>query len=129
MTATAPASSAIRACSTVVTSMTTPCFSMWAKPRFTRDVPATGFRSSSILGVMTDSGSPASEITREAAILRYITCSLYIGCRDGFAAKLADVRMRELFVERGIRPAGCEVFQVRLRPAALQSGDWERKEV
>src|SRR5881392_734588 len=39
MTATAPASSAIRACSAVVTSMITPPFSISARPLFTRIVP------------------------------------------------------------------------------------------
>src|SRR5690242_11780995 len=39
MTATAPASSAMRACSAVTTSMITPPLSMSAMPRFTRAVP------------------------------------------------------------------------------------------
>src|SRR3954452_5936865 len=39
MTATAPASSAILACSAVTTSMMTPPLSISAMPRFTRDVP------------------------------------------------------------------------------------------
>ena len=39
ITDTAPASSAIWACSAVVTSITTPFFSIWANPRFSLDVP------------------------------------------------------------------------------------------
>ena len=42
ITATAPASSAIFACSAVTTSMITPPLSMSAIPRFTRAVPVTG---------------------------------------------------------------------------------------
>ncbi len=41
MTATAPASSAILACSGVTTSMITPPFSMSAMPRLTRAVPTS----------------------------------------------------------------------------------------
>ena len=42
MTATAPASSAIFACSGVTTSMITPPLSCSAMPRFTRAVPVAG---------------------------------------------------------------------------------------
>ncbi len=42
MTATAPASSAILACSGVTTSMITPPLSISAMPRLTRAVPVTG---------------------------------------------------------------------------------------
>jgi hypothetical protein len=42
ITATAPASSAILACSAVTTSMITPPLSISAMPRFTRVVPVTG---------------------------------------------------------------------------------------
>src|SRR6185369_7853119 len=45
MTATAPASSAIFACSGVTTSMMTPPLSISAMPRFTRAVPVTGVGS------------------------------------------------------------------------------------
>src|SRR5215207_2957540 len=45
MTATAPASSAIRACSAVVTSMITPPFSISARPLFTRMVPSSAMPS------------------------------------------------------------------------------------
>ena len=41
ITATAPESSAICACSTLVTSIMTPCFCMRAKPRFIKLVPLT----------------------------------------------------------------------------------------
>jgi hypothetical protein len=43
MTATAPASSAIRACSAVTTSMITPPFSMRARPLFSVHVPVEPF--------------------------------------------------------------------------------------
>ena len=42
ITATAPASSAMRACSGVTTSMMTPPFSMSARPRLTKLVPVSG---------------------------------------------------------------------------------------
>src|SRR3990170_2032101 len=48
ITATAPASSAIAACSAIVTSMITPPFCIFAKPRFSSSVPnRIAFRSSS----------------------------------------------------------------------------------
>ena len=49
MTATAPASSAIFACSAVTTSMMTPPFSICASPAFTRNVPVSAFTSTAIL--------------------------------------------------------------------------------
>src|SRR2546421_8459389 len=48
ITATAPASSAIRACSAVVTSMITPPFSISARPLLTRIVPSSRIGSDSI---------------------------------------------------------------------------------
>ena len=53
MTATAPASSAIFACSAVTTSMMTPPFSISAMPRLTRVVPVCGVVSG--LSVMSTS--------------------------------------------------------------------------
>src|SRR5699024_3150251 len=50
MTATAPASSAIFACSASTTSMMTPPFSISARPRLTRPVPTSEFMSSILLG-------------------------------------------------------------------------------
>ncbi len=54
ITATAPASSAIFACSAVTTSMITPPLSISAMPRFTRDVPVCGVVSE-VLSVMPQS--------------------------------------------------------------------------
>src|SRR2546423_8119060 len=51
ITATAPASSAIRACSAVVTSMITPPLSMSARPLFTRIVPISAIPADSSLAV------------------------------------------------------------------------------
>ena len=49
ITATAPASSAIRAWSAVTTSMITPPLSMSAIPRFTRSVPTWGVLGSEVV--------------------------------------------------------------------------------
>ncbi|CAM5230127.1 hypothetical protein SVIOM74S_07044 [Streptomyces violarus] len=58
MTATAPASSAIFACSGVTTSMMTPPLSCSAIPRFTRAVPVSGAWE---LGDVVDTGDLATE--------------------------------------------------------------------
>ena len=50
ITATAPASSAMRACSGVTTSMMTPPFSISAIPRLTRSVPVAGLAVGSVVG-------------------------------------------------------------------------------
>src|SRR5690554_4972035 len=60
MTATAPASSAIFACSAVTTSMMTPPLSISAIPRLTRVVPATGSDWESTTGDLTGAGWGAS---------------------------------------------------------------------
>src|SRR5690606_14487564 len=52
MTATAPASSAMRACSAVTTSMITPPLSISARPRLTRSVPTVGADDSDVGVVM-----------------------------------------------------------------------------
>ena len=49
MTATAPASSAILACSALITSMITPPLSISAMPRFTRAVPSCGALAEGVL--------------------------------------------------------------------------------
>ncbi len=51
MTATAPASSAIFACSGVTTSMITPPLSISAIPRLTRAVPSAGSAAGAVMGV------------------------------------------------------------------------------
>ena len=56
MTATAPASSAILACSGVTTSMITPPLSMSAMPRLTRWVPRSGPASAVPLVVSVECG-------------------------------------------------------------------------
>ena len=62
ITATAPASSAILACSGVTTSMITPPLSISAMPRLTRAVPVAGALAVSLLagvaGVGVDTGLP-----------------------------------------------------------------------
>ena len=50
MTATAPASSAMRACSASTTSMMTPPLSISAMPRLTRSVPSRGVLSPLLMG-------------------------------------------------------------------------------
>src|SRR5215203_1378428 len=79
ITATAPASSAITACSTFVTSITTPCFCMWAKPRFNKVVPRT-IRAFSIVSTLMPLGF-GSVATRDIVITYYnlncLKCSIY----------------------------------------------------
>lgn len=60
ITATAPASSAILACSGVTTSMMTPPFSISAMPRLTRVVPVAGVFSG-VLSTMIQMVVPASD--------------------------------------------------------------------
>ena len=65
MTATAPASSAIFACSEVTTSMITPPLSMSAMPRLTRAVPVAavaGFPAGIPLAAMAVSPAPAAAL-------------------------------------------------------------------
>ncbi len=54
ITATAPASSAILACSAVTTSMITPPLSISAMPRLTRAVPTSGATSAAVTGVLVE---------------------------------------------------------------------------
>src|ERR671925_117883 len=54
MTATAPASSAIAACSAVVTSMITPPFSISARPPLTRIVPSSAIRAMLAVGAKAE---------------------------------------------------------------------------
>src|SRR6267143_3600447 len=59
MTATAPASSAIRACSALVTSITTPPFCIFAKPRLSSSVPdriLLKSRSTGMRGLLANDG-------------------------------------------------------------------------
>ena len=58
MTATAPASSAILACSAVTTSMITPPLSISAMPRLTRAVPVSGLVETSVTDLPFHSGFP-----------------------------------------------------------------------
>lgn len=61
MTATAPASSAIFACSALTTSMITPPLSCSAMPRLTRAVPVSG--ACGMVGSVLDTDGPHSETT------------------------------------------------------------------
>ena len=63
MTATAPASSAILACSAVTTSMMTPPRNISARPRLTRAVPVVRVRQPSV-GESTDPAAPRSAQAR-----------------------------------------------------------------
>ena len=67
MTATAPASSAILACSAVTTSMITPPLSISAMPRFTRvvPVPLPGV-SAGVVGVFSGVSTMTSIVRRHA---------------------------------------------------------------
>src|SRR5437588_2536229 len=62
MTATAPASSAIRACSAVVTSMITPPFSISARPLLTRIVPIWLIKT--ILAALLQAAEDALQLSR-----------------------------------------------------------------
>src|SRR3978361_977932 len=57
MTATAPASSAILACSAVTTAIMTPPLSIWARPRLAVQVPVSGVEWPLVVGVLGAMGS------------------------------------------------------------------------
>src|SRR4051794_28933611 len=65
ITATAPASSAIFACSAVTTSMITPPLSISAMPRLTRAVPVAGPVSAPVPGLVDDSGVDGAGVDTE----------------------------------------------------------------
>src|SRR4051812_29052921 len=103
MTATAPASSAILACSGVTTSMITPPLSISAMPRLTRAVPTTGSRigDAVVLGRSCSGTENSTEVkggerlslNREAG--RHRVVDLHHGGHDGVARELgpADHRL------------------------------------
>src|SRR5215218_4653056 len=75
MTATAPASSAMRACSAVTTSMMTPPFSISARPRFTRlepvcEVAAGAGTEASVMGSILIVGTDAAVAAMSCAAAR-----------------------------------------------------------
>src|SRR5215471_1850110 len=110
MTATAPASSAIFACSGVTTSMITPPLSMSAIPRFTRWVPVTGAASLLVPGLSvepwTDTGLPRFDscafirsmlgpaLRRSAGQMRHVRPLLPHAARCQGVVDLEELRQR-----------------------------------
>ena len=96
ITATAPASSAILACSGVTTSMMTPPLSISAMPRFTRAVPVSGkftFDDSERSGATASAPDVASTVDTENLLVRVWLFTSYV-------ATLCDARHRETATRR-----------------------------
>src|SRR5215218_4618918 len=99
MTATAPASSAILACSGVTTSMMTPPLSISAMPRFTRAVPTSA--GAAVLTVeralAADTADQPFSVDGASIVTPPVTSSGRAGCgfaNSGLAAPLRDVADR-----------------------------------
>src|SRR3954469_25259573 len=112
MTATAPASSAIFACSALTTSMMTPPLSISARPLFTRIVPYSAMRGvyRALLGL-------------EAALgrVQVLRVRRHRPDEDGVPVGLHDVRHVRLVLRRREPPEG--VLRVRDVVGAVGEGD------